>query len=124
MVPPHYVVTTALALAPRLAFPTPLTPFIRVAKQWVGKFEYSELATVFFLQMMGTGTWLVPLSRILNANGYSTLAPYAYATSAAAAFISPLVFGAMADRHASPVVVLRLIAAGSAGGVALASFAI
>jgi len=95
-----------------------------VPKKWVGNFEYGELATVFFLQMMGTGTWLVPLSRILNANGYSALAPYAYATSAAAAFVSPLVFGAMADRHASPVVVLRLIAIGSAGGVALASFAI
>lgn len=93
-------------------------------KKRVGNFEYGELAAVFFLQMMGTGTWLVPLSRILNANGYSALAPYAYATSAAAAFVSPLVFGAMADRHASPVVVLRLIATGSAGGVALASFAI
>jgi MFS family permease len=108
----------------RLAFRIGFTAFIRVAKQRVGKFEYSELAAVFFLQMMGTGTWLVPLSRILSANGYSTLAPYAYAASAAAAFISPLVFGAMADRHASPVAVLRLIATGSAAGVALASFAI
>src|SRR3982751_4785191 len=108
----------------RLDFRWRLSALIRVPKKWVGNFEYGELAAVFFLQMMGTGTWLVPLSRILNANGYSTLAPYAYATSATAAFVSPLIFGAMADRHTSPVMVLRLIALGSAGGVALASFAI
>src|SRR5437588_2160083 len=95
-----------------------------VPKRWVGNFEYGEFAAVFFLQMMGMGTWLVPLTRILDANGYASLAPYAYATSAAAAFVSPLVFGAMADRHASPVVVLRLIATGSAAGVVMASFAI
>src|ERR1041385_3219308 len=89
-----------------------------------GRFEYAELAALFFLQMMGMATWLVPLSRILNAQGYSALGPYAYATSAIAAFVSPLVFGAIADRHASPVRVLRWIAMGSAAGVTLASYAV
>src|SRR5437762_1147408 len=95
-----------------------------VLTRLASRIEYSELASLFFLQMMGMATWLVPLSQILNARGYFAIAPYAYATSAVAAFISPLVFGAMADRHASPVVVLRLIAGGSAVGVTLASYAI
>jgi MFS family permease len=41
-----------------------------------------------------------------------------------AAFVSPLLFGAMADRHVSPVRVLRWIAAGSSVGIAGASFAV
>src|SRR5256884_5032923 len=86
--------------------------------------EYAELSALFFFQMMAMGMWLVPLSRVLDAHGYAALAPYAYATSGTAAFVSPLVFGAMADRHFSPVTVLRWIALGSAFGVALASYAI
>jgi MFS family permease len=97
---------------------------VAVLKRITSRFEYGELAALFFLQMMGTGMWLVPLSRILNGNGYAKLSPYAYATSAIAAFVSPLIFGAMADRHVSPVRVLRWIATGSALGVAAASFAI
>ena len=54
--------------------------------------------------------WLVPLSRILNAQGLGRLAPYGYATFALAAFVSPLIFGAMADRHTSPSKVMRWLA--------------
>lgn len=86
--------------------------------------DYAELAALFFLQMMGMGMWLVPLSRMLNAHGLAELRPYAYATSAVAAFISPLIFGAMADRHVAPVRVLRWVAGASAASVALASFSI
>jgi len=71
-------------------------------KKIAGWAEYSELAMLFFLQMMATGMWLVPLSGVLNAHGLGNLRPYAYATSALACFVSPLIFGAMADRHASP----------------------
>ncbi|MBW8864806.1 MAG: MFS transporter, partial [Verrucomicrobia bacterium] len=50
---------------------------------------------------------------ILDAYGMHAIKPYAFAASAVAAFISPLAFGAMADRHAPPAKVLR--------GLALAS---
>lgn len=92
-----------------------------------GKFtraEYSELAALFFLQAMAMGMWLVPLTTVLQASGLAALRPWAYATSALAAFISPLVFGAMADRHASPVQVLRWLSAASAVAMTLASYSI
>jgi len=73
--------------------------------------EYGELATLFFFQAMATSMWLVPLGRILNAQGLGKLSPYAYATFALAAFFSPLIFGAMADRHTSPSKVMRWLAA-------------
>jgi MFS family permease len=94
-------------------------PVLR-AKQWA---EYGELAVVFYLQAMATAMWLVPLSTVFEAHGLHRLIPYAYATTAAAAFVSPLIFGAMADRHASPVQVLRWLAVATAvimSGVALA----
>src|SRR5437667_32278 len=97
---------------------------VAVLKAIVGWAEYSELAIVFFFQAMALGMWLVPLSHILDAHGLAELRPYAYATSAVAAFVSPLIFGAMADRHASPVLVLRGLAAASSAGAALASWSI
>ena len=84
----------------------------------------AALAALFFLQMMASGMWLVPLSHILNAHGLGRYASYAYATYALAAFVSPLIFGAMADRHASPVLVLRGLALTSAISVTLASWSI
>jgi MFS family permease len=83
-----------------------------------------ELAGLFLLQMMALGMWLVPLSRILISNGYPQLTAYAFATTAVAAFISPLVFGAMADRHVSPVTVLRGLSLAGAGAMGLVGFAI
>jgi MFS family permease len=73
--------------------------------------EYGELAALFFFQAMATSMWLVPLGRILTAQGFGKLSPYAYATFAVAAFFSPLIFGAMADRHTSPSRVMRWLAA-------------
>jgi MFS family permease len=95
-----------------------------VAKKPGGWAEYSELAGLFFLQGMASGMWLVPLSGVLNAHGLAALRPYAYATSAVAAFISPLVFGAMADRHVSPARVLRWLSAASAVAMIIASWSI
>jgi MFS family permease len=86
--------------------------------------EHPELAILFFLQMMAMVIWVVPLSRILNASGFTAISAYAYATSAVAAFISPLIFGAMADRHASPVRVLRWLSAGSAAAMTLMAWSI
>ena len=96
-------------------------PVLRTKVRWT---EYGELATLFFLQMMAVGIWMVPLSRVLEAHGLGQIRSLAYATSAVAAFVSPLVFGATADRHASPVRVLRWLAGASAGTLALSSWSI
>jgi len=66
----------------------------------------------------------VPLSTVLDAHGLGGLRPYAFATSAVAAFVSPLLFGAMADRRYAPVLVLRWLAVATAVAMALAATAI
>ena len=66
------------------------------------KAEYAELMILFFIQAAGMAIWFVPLGPILDAHGLHDIKPYAFASVAVAAFISPLVFGAMADRHAPP----------------------
>jgi MFS family permease len=86
--------------------------------------EYAELTALFFLQGAALGMWFVPLSNVLDAHGLHAIKPYAFATSALAAFVSPLVFGAMADRHASPVKVLRWLALATAVAMALVTTAI
>ena len=88
------------------------------------KAEYLELVMLFFIQGAALGMWFVPLSTVLDANGLHAIKPFAYAASAIAAFISPLIFGAMADRHASPVKVLRGLSVATAAAMALASAAI
>ena len=86
--------------------------------------EYAELIGLFFLQGAALGMWFVPLSSVLEAHGLAHIRPYAFATSGVAAFVSPLLFGAMADRHASPVKVLRWLALATAMAMAAASTAI
>jgi nucleoside transporter len=86
--------------------------------------EYAELTALFFLQGAALGMWFVPLSTVLDAHGFHDIKPYAFACSALAAFVSPLIFGAMADRHASPVKVLRGLSLATAFAMALASTAI
>lgn len=82
------------------------------------------MTALFFLHGMALGTWFVPLSRVLEAHGFGAIKPLAFATSALAAFVSPLIFGAMADRQAAPVQVLRGLALATAAAMALASTAI
>jgi MFS family permease len=86
--------------------------------------EYFELIVLFFIHAMAMGMWFVPLSAVLDAHGLNHIKPYAFATSAVAAFVSPLIFGAMADRHAAPVVVLRWLAVATAVSMALATTSI
>jgi MFS family permease len=86
--------------------------------------EYAELVALFFIQGAALGMWFVPLSTVLDAHGLHAIKPYAFATSALAAFVSPLIFGAMADRQASPVKVLRGLAFATALAMALASTSI
>ena len=68
--------------------------------------------------------WFVPLSTVLDAHGLRSIKAYAFAASAVAAFISPLIFGAMADRHVGPVRVLRWLAVAIAAAMALAATSI
>lgn len=70
---------------------------------------------------MALGMWFVPLSNVLDAHGLPAIKPYAFATSAIAAFISPLLFGAMADRHLGPVVVFRGLSIATAVTVAISA---
>ncbi len=73
---------------------------------------------------MALGIWMVPLSAVLDAHHLQGIRSYAFAASALAAFVSPLVFGAMADRHASPVKVLRWLSAASAATLLLVVWSI
>jgi MFS family permease len=86
--------------------------------------EYAELIGLFFLQGAALGMWFVPLSSVLEAHGLAHLRPYAFATTGLAAFVSPLLFGAIADRHASPVKVLRWLALATSLAMAAAATAI
>jgi len=74
------------------------------------KAEYAELIILFFIQAAAMSIWFVPLGPILDAHGMHVIKPYAFAATALAAFISPLMFGAMADRHVPPARVLRWLA--------------
>src|ERR1051325_1720813 len=85
--------------------------------------EYAELIALFFIQGAALGMWFVPLSEVLDSNGLEKIKSLAFAASAIAAFISPLIFGAMADRHASPVRVLRGLSLATAAAMTLASAA-
>jgi nucleoside transporter len=86
--------------------------------------NYAELGTVFFLHGAAMAMWFVPLSTVLDAHGLQAIKPFAFAASALAAFISPLIFGAIADRHVGPVRVLRWLALATAAAMALAATAI
>ena len=68
--------------------------------------------------------WFVPLGAVLDAHGLHQIKPFAFATAGLAAFVSPLIFGAMADRQASPVKVLRWLSIATGAAMALASLSI
>lgn len=88
------------------------------------KAEYFELLVLFFIQGAAMAVWFVPLGPILDAHGLHGIKPFAFAASAVAAFISPLMFGAMADRHVPPAKVLRWLAVATAVTMTLVSTAI
>lgn len=56
------------------------------------------------------GMWSVPLANIFAAHGRAHLVPWVLATSAIAAFISPLFVGALADQKVSPTRLMRWLA--------------
>jgi MFS family permease len=85
------------------------------------KAEYAELVILFFIQAAAMSMWFVPLGPILDAHGMDTIKPFAFAASAVAAFVSPLMFGAMADRHVPPARVLRWLATMTAASMVMVS---
>ena len=88
------------------------------------KAEYAELMILFFIQSAAMAIWFVPLGPILDAHRLHDIKPFAFAASAVAAFISPLAFGAMADRHVTPSKVLRWLALATAAILAVIATAI
>jgi nucleoside transporter len=73
---------------------------------------------------MALAAWMVPLTLVLKTHGLAKIQPFAFATAALAAFVTPLFFGAMADRHVAPARVLRWLAFATACTMTLCSLAI
>jgi nucleoside transporter len=95
--------------------------------------EYTELAVLFFLHAMAMGMWFVPLGSVLDAAGYGdvhilglavSVKALAYGASGISAFISPLIFGALADQRVAPVRLLRVLALATGLAMTMASTAI
>ena len=82
------------------------------------------MAALFFLNAAAMGMWTVPLGNVLKAHGYEAIVPFAYACSGVSAFISPMVFGALADQRISPTRLVRWLAVLTAGFLALTFFGI
>lgn len=68
--------------------------------------------------------WCVPLGNVLKAHGYESIVPLAYACSGVSAFVSPMVFGALADQRISPTRLVRWLAVLTAGFLALTFYGI
>jgi hypothetical protein len=88
------------------------------------KIPNADLMLLFFFQAMAGAIWIVPLGAVLKAHGYPDVWPYAFGCTAFAAMLSPLIFGALADRHVAPAVVLRWLSAASGVLVICSSIAI
>lgn len=79
---------------------------------------------MLFLHGMALGSWFVPLSSVLDDARLGSIKPWAFAASALAAMLSPLFFGAMADRSVPPSKVLRWISFGTAISQCLTAWSI
>jgi nucleoside transporter len=95
--------------------------------------QYTELAVLFFLHAMAMGMWFVPLGSVLDAAGYGdvhilglavSVKALAFAASGISAFISPLIFGALADQRIAPVRLLRFLALATGLAMTMATTAI
>lgn len=85
------------------------------------KAGFAKLGALFFIQWMGLAAFVVPLTLVLDRHGYQRILPLAFSTSALAAFVSPLFFGAVADRHCAPARVLRWLSVATAAALTLVS---
>jgi MFS family permease len=76
--------------------------------------ERIEFTVLLFLHGMSLASWFVPMGTVLEGASLRWLIPLAFASSAIAALLSPLFFGALADRSVPPIRVLRWLSVGSA----------
>lgn len=86
--------------------------------------ERLELMTLLFLHGVALSAWFVPMGTVLQAAQLASWTPYAFAASAIAALMSPLFFGAMADRSVAPIKVLRWVCVGAGILSVITAFAI
>lgn len=84
--------------------------------------ERVELMGLLFLHGTALATCFVPLGSVLDKVGLGSVKPWAFASSAIAALLSPLFFGAMADRLVAPARVLRWISLAAALSVTLVAW--
>lgn len=73
---------------------------------------------------MPMGMWFVPLGNVLKAYGYGHLLSWVLACSGIAAFVSPLIVGAIADQKLPPTRVLTATSLGTSGALWLVCAAI
>ncbi len=85
---------------------------------------FVELCVLFFIHGMAMGAWFVPLGSVLDGHHLQSIKPFAFAASAVAALISPLIFGALADRQFAPSRVLGGLAVATALTMSLVVFAL
>lgn len=78
----------------------------------------------FFVLAQAIAMWFVPFANVLKAHKLEWLIPYALASTAIAALISPIVTGAMADRHTSATTLLGYLSGATAGFLLLTFTAI
>lgn len=79
---------------------------------------------LLFLHGMALASWFVPLGIVLEKADLGSIKSMAFAASAIAAMLSPLFFGAMADRSVPPAKVLRWISFATAATVSLIAWAV
>jgi MFS family permease len=77
---------------------------------------------LLFLHGLALSACIVPLGAVLDRAGLDSLKPYAFASMAIASLLSPLFFGAMADRSVPPAQVFRWTTFGAAIGTAVVAF--
>jgi Nucleoside H+ symporter len=73
-----------------------------------------QICLLMFLQGFALGAYVVPLPFVLKAYGLGAWISFPYIISALAAFVSPLIFGSLADRKFAPEKLLALVIFGSA----------
>ncbi len=73
----------------------------------------------FFVLAQAIALWFVPFSNVFKAYGLEWMIPYALASTAVAALISPIITGAMADRHYSATRLLGYLSLATAAMLAV-----
>ena len=79
----------------------------------------TKLWLVFFFQGMAGGFWIPVMTNVLNAQGYGSWVPVAFAMLPVSALISPLVGGALADERVSAQKIYGWVSLAAAAMVSL-----